>query len=204
MTLPAHYDPANARDWAYAPDQRALFVAAREAAAESGFATAASDGFTVELVLIDAQKDFCFPEGSLYVAGRSGRGALDDNDRIARLIYGNLGHITSITATLDSHAPLQIFFAAFWLGADGTPVEPHTVIALADVEAGRYRPAPGLAAALGLPDDDWLMKQCRHYCAALERAGKYQLYIWPEHCLPGSAGHISPLTKSALDASGLV
>ena len=104
MTLPAHYDPANARDWAYAPDQRALFVAAREAAAESGFATAASDGFTVELVLIDAQKDFCFPEGSLYVAGRSGRGALDDNDRIARLIYGNLGHITSITATLDSHA----------------------------------------------------------------------------------------------------
>ena len=64
------------------------------------------------------------------------------------------------------------------------------MIALADVEAGRYRPAPGLAAALGLPDDDWLMKQCRHYCAALERAGKYQLYIWPEHCLPGSAGHM--------------
>ena len=154
MDLPAHYDPANARDWAYAPDQRGLFAAARDVRAEQGIAAAAADRFTVELVVIDAQKDFCFPEGSLYVAGRSGSGALDDNDRIARLIYANLGHITSITATLDSHTPLQIFFAAFWHGADGAPVEPHTVIALEHVEAGRYRPAPGLAAALGLPDED--------------------------------------------------
>ena len=29
----------------------------------------------------------------------------------------------------------------------------------------------------------------RHYCAELEKAGKYKLYLWPPHCLLGSDGH---------------
>ncbi len=186
MELPAHYDPAAAARWDYDPDQRALF----EAAMNASGTPASADGFTVELVAIDMQKDFCFPEGSLYVAGRGGAGAVEDSDRIARLIYGNLGRITAITATMDTHYPLQIFFAAFWRDRDGAAPAPHTIIALKDVQAGRYSPAPGLAAALGLADDDWLAKQCLHYCAELERVGKYQLYIWPEHCLLGSAGHM--------------
>ncbi len=53
----------------------------------------------VHLLLIDVQKDFCFPEGSLYVAGRSGRGAIDDSRRIAEFVYRNLGAITDITTT---------------------------------------------------------------------------------------------------------
>lgn len=186
MELPAHYDPAAAGRWQYEPDQRALF----ETASGAGIAHASSDRFTVELVAIDMQKDFCFPEGSLYVAGRGGAGAVEDSDRIARMIYGNLERITSITATMDTHYPLQIFFAAFWRDRQGAAPPPHTIIALEDVQAGRYGPTPGLAAALGLPDDDWLAKQCAHYCAELERVGKYQLYIWPEHCLLGSAGHM--------------
>jgi nicotinamidase-related amidase len=28
-----------------------------------------------------------------------------------------------------------------------------------------------------------------HYCAQLERAGKYTLYLWPPHCLAGGDGH---------------
>jgi nicotinamidase-related amidase len=35
----------------------------------------------------------------------------------------------------------------------------------------------------------WLLKQVRFYCAELERAGKYRLYLWPPHCLLGSDGH---------------
>jgi nicotinamidase-related amidase len=185
MDLPAHYDPAAAARWGYEPDQRSLF----EAAAETRVAPASADGFSVELVAIDLQRDFCFPQGSLFVAGRGGAGAVEDSDRIARLIYANLSRITAITATMDTHYPLQIFFAAFWRDRDGAAPAPHSIIALEDVQAGRYRPAPGLAAALDLPDDDWLARQCEHYCAELERAGKYQLYIWPEHCLLGSAGH---------------
>ena len=190
MELPAHYDPAAAARWDYDPDQRALFEAAIGARTSHDLSAASEDGFSVELVAIDMQKDFCYPQGSLFVAGRGGAGAVEDNDRIARLIYGNLGRISAITATMDTHYPLQIFFAAFWRDGDGQAPAPHTVIALEDVQAGRYRPAPGLAAALALPDDEWLAKQCEHYCAELERAGKYQLYIWPEHCLLGSAGHM--------------
>ena len=29
----------------------------------------------------------------------------------------------------------------------------------------------------------------RHYCQELQKAGKYQLYLWPPHCLLGSDGH---------------
>jgi nicotinamidase-related amidase len=38
-------------------------------------------------------------------------------------------------------------------------------------------------------DPVWLQKQFVHYCEALEAAGKYQLYLWPYHCLLGSNGH---------------
>ena len=93
MELPAHYDPAAAARWGYEPDQRSLF----EAAAETRVAPASADGFSVELVAIDLQRDFCFPQGSLFVAGRAGAGAVEDSDRIARLIYGNLERITALT-----------------------------------------------------------------------------------------------------------
>ena len=51
---------------------------------------AAADKPNVHLLLIDVQKDFCFPRGSLYVGGRSGRGAMDDNRRIAEFVYRNM------------------------------------------------------------------------------------------------------------------
>ena len=44
MDLPAHYHPANARDWAYAPDQRALFEAADAARAEQAYERYARPG----------------------------------------------------------------------------------------------------------------------------------------------------------------
>ncbi len=189
MEPPSHYHPDRAKDWAYSPDQRAIFEAARRWRKERAFAPAAADAFTVEVVAVDVQKDFCFPEGSLYVGGRSGTGAIDDNGRIAGLIYRNLPHITAITPTMDTHYPIQIFFASFWLDDSGEPVRPHTVISLDSVQSGAFRPDPDVVGVLGLPDYDWLVKQCRHYCAELEKAGKYQLYIWPEHCLIGGAGH---------------
>ena len=60
---------------------------------------AASDERRVHLLLIDVQKDFCFPEGSLYVAGRSGTGAVDDARRIAEFVYRNLGALTDVTTS---------------------------------------------------------------------------------------------------------
>jgi nicotinamidase-related amidase len=142
----------------------------------------------VVLLLIDEQKDFCFPEGSLYVGGRSGRGALDDNDRAARFVYRNLARLSEVVCTLDTHYPFQIFSPSFWLDEGGRPPAPHREVTTEDVRRGRLRPNPDMAALAGR-DGAWLQRQVEFYCAELERTGRYTLYLWPPHCLLGSDGH---------------
>lgn len=189
LPLPLFFDARQADEWSYAPDVPGLQAAAREWRREHALRPAAADARRVHLLLIDAQKDFCFPEGSLYVAGRSGRGALDDSARLARFVYAHLAQLSEITCTLDTHFPFQVFFASFWRDADGAPLEPHRVVTADDVRAGRARPNPDVAAFVCGGDVAWLTRQALHYCEALERAGKYQLYLWPPHCLVGGEGH---------------
>ena len=57
----------------------------------------------VALVAVDVQNTFCLPEFEFYVGGRSGTGALDDNRRLVEFVYRNLGNITQIFPTLDTH-----------------------------------------------------------------------------------------------------
>ena len=187
--LPPHYDAANAHRWDYNPDQTALFAHAEAWRRGHDIPPAAQTPYDLHLLLIDCQKDFCFPEGSLYVGGRSGAGALEDNARLAAFIYHNLAAITTITATMDTHTAYQIFSPAFWIDRDGAPLSAHTVIHAADIRAGTYRPNPDVAAWLCGGDYDWLLNQVEFYCAALERAGKYDLYLWPPHCILGSEGY---------------
>lgn len=189
LPLPPFHRPAHASDFGYRPDALALLQHAATWRAEHAIAPAARDARHTRLLLIDVQKDFCFPEGALFVGGRSGTGALDDNRRIAAFIYRNLARLTSITATLDTHHPFQVFFPAFWLGEDGAPLTAHRTVTVADLDAGRARPDPALAAWLADGDVAWLEAQVRHYCEALEREGRYTLYLWPPHCLLGSEGH---------------
>ena len=187
--IPEHYDPANARQFVYRPDAQKLFEAATLFRRENHLLPAASDVRRNHLVLIDAQRDFCFPEGTLYVGGRSGQGALEDNDRIARFIYSNLATISEITCTLDSHLPFQIFFAPFWVDRAGGPLSPHRTISVDEIRAGDVRPNPDVAAAVGAPDLEWLTKEVLFYAESLAKAGKYVLYLWPPHVLIGGDGH---------------
>ena len=106
---------------------------------------AAEDQKRVALLLIDVQNTFCLPEFELFVAGRSGRGAVEDVERIAELLYRRLDGVTQVIATLDTHSAAQIFHPVFWLDADGRHPAPHTVIRVEDVESGRYRVNPALA-----------------------------------------------------------
>lgn len=189
LPIPGFYDPMNAERWSYTPNQQALFehaVAWREV---HGLGPAPLDEKRVHLLLVDVQKDFCFPEGSLYVGGRSGRGAIEDNDRTARFIYRNLGVITNITCTMDTHFPYQIFSPAFWLEESGRPPQPHQEVTVADIRSGRLRPNPALAAWLADGNYEWLLKQVEYYCEELAKEGKYRLYLWPPHCILGSDGH---------------
>jgi len=189
LPLPAVFDPKNAEKWEYAPDQQKLFGDAAEWSKAHGITPAATDKKNVHLLLIDVQKDFCFPKGSLYVGGRNGRGALDDSRRIAEFVYRNMNVLTNVTTTMDTHFAFQIFFPSFWVDRDDKPLAPFREITTDDIDRGDVRPNPAVAGWLCNGNYPWLLKQARFYCAELEKAGKYQLYLWPAHCLLGSDGH---------------
>lgn len=106
-------------------------------------------------------------------------GADEDANRVAALI-DRVGHkLTDIHATLDSHHSLDIAHPGMWLNAtDGSNVSPFTVISAADIRTGRYRTrSPALT------------KRALRYTEELEAKGRYQLMVWPEHCVVGSWGH---------------
>ena len=187
--VPKFYRSGNAADFDYRAKPDALLAEAVDWRALQSIKPSGNDTYRTHLLVIDAQKDFCFPEGSLFVGGRSGTGAIDDNDRIAQFIYRNLGVITELTCTLDTHFPYQIFFPAFWLDENGNPPPAHSMITTAEVAAGSFRPNPAVAWWLCNGNVGWLQEQVEFYCGELEKAGKYTLYLWPPHCLLGSPGH---------------
>ena len=189
LPIPSFFDPKRAADWSYRPDAAQLAVTAADWRAQHRIKPSAAAELRVHLLLIDVQKDFCFPEGTLYVAGRSGRGAIDDSRRIAELVYKNLDTFTEITTTLDTHLAYQIFFPSFWLDRDDHALSAFRTITSDELAAGEVRPNPAMAKWLCGGNYTWLCKQVLHYCKELERAGKYQLYLWPPHCLLGSDGH---------------
>jgi nicotinamidase-related amidase len=189
LPIPQFFDPKRAADYGYRPDAAQIASAATAWRAHHQIKPSAAAESRVHLLLIDVQKDFCFPEGSLYVAGRSGTGAIDDSRRIAEMIYRNLGTITDITCTLDTHLAYQIFFPSFWLDKHDSPLSAFRTITSDEIAAGEVRPNPAMAKWLCGGNYTWLCKQALFYCKELERAGKYQLYLWPPHCLLGSDGH---------------
>ena len=189
LPLPAVFEPRNAERYEYAPDQQRVFADAAEWRRIHAITPAATDKLNVHLLLIDVQKDFCFPRGSLYVGGRSGRGALDDSRRTAEFVYRNLNLITNITTTMDTHFAFQIFSPSFWVDKDARPLTPFREITTDDIDRGDVKPNPAVADWLCNGNYPWLLKQARFYCAELEKAGKYRLYLWPPHCILGSDGH---------------
>ena len=112
-----------------------------------------------------------------------------DSRRIAEFIYKNLGTLTNVTATLDTHFAYQIFFPSFWVDQDDQPLTPYREVTREQIERGQARPNPAVAKWLCNGNYPWLLKQVKYYCDELERAGKYTLYLWPPHCLLGSDGH---------------
>lgn len=189
LPVPQFYDPAHAAQWSYRPDPGVLMAASEQWTKQFEIKPQPQDRTRIHLLLIDVQKDFCLPEGALYVGGRSGRGAIEDSDRLARFIYRNLGRISEITTTLDTHFAYQIFSPTFWLTRDGSHPAPFRFVTSDDVASGELRPDPRVAALYTGGNYTWLLSYVLHYCRELERSGKYQLYLWPYHCLLGSDGH---------------
>jgi nicotinamidase-related amidase len=139
-------------------------------------------------MLIDVQNTFCIPEFELYVGGRSGRGAVDDNTRLCEFIYRNLGNITQITATLDTHKTMQVFHAIFFVDKDGHHPAPYTDLHASELRAGKWTFNPALASQFGIAPE-YGQQMMIHYAEELERKGKFALTIWPYHAMLGGIGH---------------
>lgn len=196
LPIPPHHDAERVGE-VWKVDYAALAPAAARWAAEHAIPPAADDRPRLCLLLIDLQNTFCIPGHELFVAGRSGTGAVDDNRRLCAFVYRNLGAITAIRATLDTHTAHQIFHPAFWVDEAGRHPAPLTAISVADVESGRWRVDrkvadplwPRVAPHRDAPAADELDAYALHYVKSLAAAGKYELMIWPYHAMLGGIGH---------------
>ena len=149
---------------------------------------AANDQPRLCLLAIDVQNTFCIPEYELFVGGTSGQGAVDDTRRLCEFVYRNLGQITEIVPTMDTHRALQIFHAAFWIDADGQMPAPMTMVDLDDVRSGRWRVNPAAVDGVGVSLEQ-LEAFALHYVKRLSDDGKYPLTVWPYHSMLGGIGH---------------
>jgi nicotinamidase-related amidase len=187
LPIPPHFDPARVREvWRVPYSARA--DEARAWADDQGLPPAEVDGFRICLVLVDVQNTFCIPGSELYVAGRSGNGAVDDNRRLCEFVYRNLGVITQIVPTMDTHRVMQIFHPIWLVDDRGNHPAPYTQITPEDVESGRWRANPAVAASAQV-EEEYAQRQLLHYTRALEAGGKYSLTIWPYHAMLGGIGH---------------
>ena len=186
LPLPPFFDPDRVGDvWRVPYEQRA--TDARNWANHHDLRPVTEDQRRVGLLLIDVQNTFCIPDFELFVGGRSGRGAVEDNQRLCDFIYRNLAHITTIIPTLDTHSAMQVFHAEFWVDAAGNPPPPMTVISYDEVVQGKWRVNPALRSSLGRTAD--LQEYALHYTKTLANQGKYPLIIWPYHSMLGGIGH---------------
>ncbi|MEW6402331.1 MAG: isochorismatase [Chloroflexota bacterium] len=157
-------------------------------ARQHGLGPASASTVKTWLMLVDVQNTFCIPGFELYVGGRSGRGAVDDNARLCEFIYRNLGQVTHISATMDTHKAHQIFHAIFFIDQSGNHPAPYTDIHVGEVLNGKWKFNPALAPQFGIAPE-YGQQLVLHYAEELERSGKYALTIWPYHAMIGGIGH---------------
>jgi nicotinamidase-related amidase len=187
LPVPPHFDPERVGEvWRVPYQQRA--EEARAWAEEHELRPALDDGYRICLVCVDVQNTFCIPGFELFVAGRSGTGAVDDNRRLCEFIYRNLGAITEFVPTLDSHRAMQIFHSIWLVDSEGRHPEPYTLVSPEDVESGRWRVNPAAVESTGI-EADYAERQLLHYTRALAERGKYNLTIWPYHAMLGGISH---------------
>jgi nicotinamidase-related amidase len=187
LPVPPHFDAGRVGEvWRVPYEERA-----REApawAAEHGLRPAARDERRIALLVVDVQNTFCIPGFELFVAGRSGHGAVDDSRRLCEFIYRNLGAITQIFPSLDTHRAMQVFHAVWLVDEAGDHPAPYTLVSAEDVASGRWRVNPAVAESLEI-DAGYAARHLTHYTRRLAEGGKYDLTIWPYHAMLGGIGY---------------
>lgn len=129
---------------------------------------------SIHLVVIDPQNDFMdIPGANLPVTG-----ATDDMKRLSLLIDRVGKRLADIHVTLDSHRVIDVGHSGMWRDENGKTPNPFTMISADDIKNNIWTPR-----------NNSFRKRLLQYAQALEIGGKYQIMIWPEHCLIGTWGH---------------
>lgn len=123
------------------------------------------------LLIIDPQNDFCdLEKSSLPVLG-----ATNDLKRVVSFVKDKI--LSEIIVTLDSHNVLDIAHPTFWFDINGNHPSPFTLIKEEDILSGAWTPYKSE-----------LKNYCLDYVRELSKKGKYNLIVWPEHCIEGTWG----------------
>jgi len=155
------------------------------------------------LLLIDVQKDFHVPGGSLAVPQSD-----KDAERLVDLIRNSKHKIDRVVATMDSHYKLHIAHPGFWVDGDTKKKhpDPFTAISYQDVVDKKWIPDPSAKLDIDVEKDLSFLKEStkllgddgktlqlqeyvEHYTKSLESKGRFTHTIWPEHCIIDSDGH---------------
>lgn len=183
LPLPPHYEASKVGDtdrWLDYGQLETLAIAYRD---QNGLRPSHLDHKKLGVLNIDNQVTFCHPQGELSVGG-----AVDDTQRVVEFIYRNLGKISAIDCTLDTHRAFAVFHPSFVIDYDGHNAPPYTQITYQEVVEGKWKASPFMASALGVK----LMtaeNQLKDYTHKLEQSGRYSLMIWPYHAMLGGKGH---------------
>jgi nicotinamidase-related amidase len=187
LPIPPHFDADRVGEVWKVPYEERAREAARWAR-QHRISPAASDRLKICLVAVDVQNTFCIPGFELYVGGRSGTGAVDDNRRLCEFIYRNLGMVTQICPTMDTHQAMQIFHALYLVNDRREHPPPFTIISEEEVRKGVWKFNPAAAPSLQI-DEGYGQRHLVHYTTKLKESGKYDLTIWPYHAMLGGIGH---------------
>ena len=184
LPIPFFFDP-EAVGGVRRVEYQVLADTARAWANQHDIKPAAGDEKRICLMPIDCQNSFCVPGFEMFVGGKCGNGAVEDNIRLCEFIYRNLDTITEIDPTMDTHTAMQIFHPIFWVN----PVGAQTIISLDDILGGVWKVNPAVATSIAAGNYADLQKHATHYVKRLTDAGKYPLMVWPYHAMLGGIGH---------------
>ncbi|MBL8062116.1 MAG: hypothetical protein JNK32_03790 [Anaerolineales bacterium] len=197
LPIPDFFDPARVGE-IWKVDYATRAEDARRFALHHDLKPASVSTERISLLLIDVQNTFCMPGFELFVGGRSGNGAVEDNVRSCQFIYRNLGKLTHIIATMDTHKSQQIFHPIFFVDADGNHPAPYTDIHLEELQSSKWTFNPALAPQFSIAPE-YGQQMMIHYAETLKKVGKYALTVWPYHAMLGGIGHaLVPAVEEAI------
>jgi nicotinamidase-related amidase len=197
LPVPSFFDPARVGQvWAVPYQERAK--QARQWAELQAIPPSAQDSLKIALIAIDIQNTFCMPGFELFVGGRSGNGAVEDNQRLCNFIYRNLANLTHISATLDTHTAMMIFHPIFLVDDAGNHPEPLTLVTYEEILYERWMFNPAIADSVGVTPE-YGQRHLVHYAKELKEHHKYDLTVWPYHVMIGSIGYaLTPAFEEAV------